>query len=357
MIRERTLGLAVAQGVITAEQAERLRALDASADGSSVPEDPEKLRFISGFGDIFVALGIGLFLVPAGYFASIYAGLLGRWLAVAILAWLLAEFFTRKRRMALPSILLLVVFVASGFAALLSLFGMLMPEAAPGYAAPGLWFIPDLRGPAVAAAALASVALAVLHYLRFRVPITIAAGAAALCMAIVAVARLAVPDLSVAAVDGLLLGYGVLVFLVAMRFDMRDRDRATRRTDIAFWLHLLAAPLIVHSLIRGFLGGLGPLDMPHAVGVLVVFLALGAIAVAIDRRALLVSGLIYAGFAFSALIRQTGFSDTLLPTTVLALGVFVLALSAGWRPLRRVLLGRLPAGLARRLPHPLVVST
>src|SRR5207249_6767605 len=27
------------------------------------------------------------------------------------------------------------------------------------------------------------------------------------------------------------------------------RERATRRADCAFWLHLLAAPLIVHSLI------------------------------------------------------------------------------------------------------------
>src|SRR5438874_3733945 len=37
--------------------------------------------------------------------------------------------------------------------------------------------------------------------------------------------------------------------LAAMAFDASDRERATRRADCAFWLHLLAAPLIVHSLI------------------------------------------------------------------------------------------------------------
>ena len=42
----------------------------------------------------------------------------------------------------------------------------------------------------------------------------------------------------------LLLGIGV--FLLAMRWDSSDRARLTRRTDVAFWLHLLAAPMIVH---------------------------------------------------------------------------------------------------------------
>jgi hypothetical protein len=205
-------------------------------------------------------------------------------------------------------------------------------------------------------AALVSAVLACLHYLRFRVPITIAAGAAALCVAIATAAALLVPGLPVIGLRGVLLACGVLVFLLAMRFDLSDPERATRRTDIAFWLHLLAAPLIVHSLIKGFLNGLGPLDAQHAVGVLAVFLGLGVVAVVIDRRALLVSGLVYAGFAFSALVKATAFGDALVPVTVMTLGAFVLALSAGWRPLRRVFLLCLPVSLSRRLPHPLVVA-
>jgi len=118
MASERTIDLAVAQGIITADQAERLRALDAPVDepvddSAPAPADPEALRFISGFGDIFVVLGIGLFLAPAAYFANLYYGPLARSLVLVVLAWLLAELFTRRLRMALPSIVLLVVFVTS----------------------------------------------------------------------------------------------------------------------------------------------------------------------------------------------------------------------------------------------------
>src|SRR2546430_3225670 len=36
------------------------------------------------------------------------------------------------------------------------------------------------------------------------------------------------------------------MFLFAMWWDGSDRARLTRRSDVAFWLHLLAAPMIVH---------------------------------------------------------------------------------------------------------------
>ena len=78
----------------------------------------------------------------------------------------------------------------------------------------------------------------------------------------------------------------------------------------------------------------------------------------IDRRAILVSGLLYAGIAFGALIKTMGFasSNLLLPTVLLTLGGFILLLSAGWLPLRRAILRRLPPPLAGRLPHPMVLS-
>ncbi len=69
-----------------------------------------------------------------------------------------------------------------------------------------------------------------------------------------------------------------------------------------------------------------------------------------NRRAILVSGLAYAGFAFTELIRQSGVSDIATPLTLLALGAFVLLLSAGWQWLRRILLSAIPANLTRHLP-------
>ena len=355
MVSESSLDLAVARGIVTPEQAAALRALEAPTDDrASAPADPEALRFVGGFGDIFVALGIGLFLAPAAYFANLYGGAFVRWTTLAALAWLLAEFFTRSRRMALPSILLLVVFVSSGFAAALTFFS----SGATANAAMPWWFL-NLAGfdrVAVIEAALVAALLALLHYLRFRVPITVAAGAAALCIATITTAALLAPDLLAHALYGVTLACGLIVFALAMRFDLSDPERATRRTDIAFWLHLLAAPLIVHSLLKGYLNGFGALDVAHACWVLAVFLALGVVAVVIDRRALLVSGLVYAGYAFSALVRSTASADALVPTTIMTLGAFILLLSAGWRPLRRAFLLCLPASLARRLPHPLVAA-
>ena len=78
----------------------------------------------------------------------------------------------------------------------------------------------------------------------------------------------------------------------------------------------------------------------------------------IDRRAILVSGLVYAGIAFGSLIRPlvNGNADLLVPVVLFSLGAFILLLSAGWQPLRRALLRLLPAGLANRLPNAMVAS-
>ena len=357
MVSERSLDLAVAQGIITPTRPTVFAPLTRrSAPTWRRPAIPRRCVH-SGFGDIFVALGVCLFLIPAAYFADLAGGAMARWATLAALAWLLAELFTRRLRMALPSILLLVVFASSGFFAALTFLsrgGAATSDQARGALFP-FWGLAEFDRAAVVEAALVCALLACLHYWRFRVPITIAAGAAALCMAAVAAATLIFPDLPTIGLRGVLLACGVIVFLLAMRFDLSDRDRATRRTDIAFWLHLLAAPLIVHSLIKGFLNGLGPLDARHALGVLAVFLGLAIVAVVIDRRALLVSGLVYAGFAL-ARWSETAVGGALVPTTVVTLGAFVLALSAGWRPLRHAFLLCLPADLSRRLPHPLVAS-
>ena len=109
--------------------------------------------------------------------------------------------------------------------------------------------------------------------------------------------------------------------------------------------------LIVHSVTRGLVTDASKLDPRTAVAIITVFLALSFVAVLIDRRAMLVSGLSYAGVAFWALIRQAGFSDMTTPLTFLALGAFVLLLSAGWRPLRAGILSIVPRTLARYLPR------
>jgi hypothetical protein len=294
-----------------------------------------------------------MFLGAIGYFAQQSGGKIGMWIAIAITAWLLAEFFTRRRRMALPSIVLLIVFAFAVFmdASTFLGAGLVRPTSyyAPSLTANLLGL--DREQPTVlAAAAFLTVLLTAVHYWRFRVPITIAAGCGALSVTVVALVYGMAPQLSSVAHNAVILASGLAIFALAMRFDISDPQRLTRRTDIAFWLHLLAAPLIVHSLIRGLVANTSKLDPTAAVAIMAVFLALSFVAVLIDRRAMLVSGLSYAGYAFATLIREAGFSDMTTPATVLALGAFVLLLSAGWRPLRTAILGVTPSALTRNLP-------
>jgi hypothetical protein len=347
MISIDTLRRAVEEGLITTAQADGLRKLEMAAVPSAeawaaagtLPPDEESLRLVNSFSDIFVTIGLFLFFGAAGFFLRRAFGDAPMWAMLAGLAWLLAEFFTRRRRMALPSIVLLGVFVVSIFFAGLRQFGgeaalpALFLSSGPG------------AGQTLALAGLVTTAFAALHYWRFRVPITIAAAAAALSAMFLGLVLSVWPHPGVRIFNSLVLACGLAVFVAAMRFDSSDRARTTRRTDIAFWLHLLAAPLIVHPVIALFFrsgAAATPLD---ALAILALFFGFAFVAVVVDRRALLVSGLTYAGFALGSLLRQTGLSDSMIPATLLALGVFVLLLSAGWLPLRRFVLQIVPSAL------------
>jgi hypothetical protein len=354
MIASEILAKGVERGIITAEQAERLRALENAGEPPELPVSPddEQLRFISGFSDIFVTIGLAMFLGAVGYFALSSGGPFGMWTAVAVTAWLLAEFFTRLRRMALPSIVLLIVFAWAAFAASAIFLGSGATPYSSSQSAWALFAFGVIEPAMLAGAAFLTVLLTALHYWRFRVPITIAAGCGALLLTVIGLASGLFPLLPRGAHSALILACGFAIFALAMRFDMTDPERLTRRTDIAFWLHLLAAPLIVHSFIGGVLDLGSKLEPKPAVAVVAVFLALSFVAVLIDRRALLVSGLAYAGGAFWTLIRQAGLSDITTPLTILTLGAFVLLLSAGWKPLRAGILKLAPLALTRRLPQP-----
>lgn len=383
MISDEALDLAITQGVITADQAQALRSLAADllpppppfppvappalppplpaaaksaksgiGDIQAARPDDEALRFVTSFADIFVSLGLVLFFGASAYLLKAYVGATGMWAGLAVLSWIVAEFFSRRRRQALPSIILLGLFSVSVFMATTRLIADLNPTAPLNWWHPidGQWWMLT-HAPSMAAAGLATAALTGLHYLRFRVPITIAAMAAALVATVIGVAFWLRPDIDGRMFNGLLFLSGILVFLLAMRFDMSDLQRLTRRTDIAFWLHLLAAPLIVHPLITSIGRNDTRLDTHAAMAVLGIFLGFGLVSLVIDRRALLVSGLTYAGIAFGTLLKKSGFADHTPALTLLTLGLFILLLSALWHPLRQAVLRLLPAALVIRLPN------
>lgn len=327
MYSDEDLDSAVAAGAISAEAAAAFRAHVAGLRRTPAV-DEEHFRLVTGFNDIFVVIASALLLVSVGWIGSTAGGWIGA-VAVAAVAWALAEFFVRKRRMALPAIVLLAAFCGGVFFTV---------------------FIPARGGVGmVAGASLVTAIAAWLHWKRFHVPITVAAGTAALTACAIALLLYAVP----AAQDWLspiTFIAGLAVFASALRWDASDVMRETRRSDIAFWLHLLAAPLLVHPVFQviGISSGHG--DLARALIATALYVTIALVSLAVDRRALMVSALGYVLFAFTALLRSNGVVSLDFALTALIIGSALLLLSAFWQASRRFALERLPLSVTSRLP-------
>ncbi|MEG3165150.1 hypothetical protein U1701_11145 [Sphingomonas sp. PB2P19] len=336
MYSESDIDNAVTAGVLTPTVATAFRNhVAATRDTPAV--DEEHFRLLTGFNDIFVSIALVILLMAVGQIGGRIAPGIGG-AAIAAVAWGLAEFFTAKRRMALPSILLLLAFVG-GIAGAVSLFGreLIGPDGSE-----------RVQSLIAAVAAIAAAAGAWAHWRRFKVPITIAAGVAALVGLLFALLLAAIPSAK-EAIWPLLAIAGFGVFALAMRWDLSDRQRITRRADVAFWLHLAAAPMIAHPIFQ-LLGVFGnDIGIGTALVVLALYLAFGFIALAVDRRALLVSSLAYVLYAMYALVRTSGAVELSAAITGLVIGSALLSLSAFWQPMRRRVVGTL-GDLGQRLP-------
>ena len=356
MYSQTDLDDAVAAGALSADAAAALRA-HIEQQRATPSADEEQFRLITGFNDIFVSIAAAILLFAVGFIGQWVgqnAGLaiendgpsfLGP-LAVAASAWALALFFTAKRRMALPSILLLLAFVGGVF--LTVGFGAVLITGEPPEGQAGLYvgIVGSISGAIAAAAAW-------LHWKRFRVPITVAAGAAAVSAIAVGLLIAALGESVEQAhntILGLILALGVATFLFAMWWDSSDRARLTRRSDAAFWLHLLAAPMIVHPVFT--LLGLndGNATIGEGFVVLLLYVVIGFTALAIDRRALLVSALAYVLYALNEMFRQFGAVELNIALTALVIGSALLMLSAFWHQARGIVVRPLPEGLRERLP-------
>lgn len=385
MYSDEDLNSAVAAGALSAEAAANFRA-HMSRLRHLPHASEEDFRLLNSFNDIFVSIGIVILLVALGAIGQALAGVIAplppypvevftangglpvpssdpaleAWrtaqtmhqgvgvmlagLFVAAAAWPLAEFFTRKRRMALPSILLLLAFVGGVFAIGVGGVMLVVTESNEN---------DTLGAVLVAGAALAAAGAAWLHWRRFMVPITVAAGSAAIAGTVLALLTAAIgPDnIGEKVMLTLVLVAGLAVFAFAMRWDMSDRARTTRRSDVAFWLHLTAAPMIAHPVfaLLGVTDGDNP-GMGAAFGVIGVYIAFGLVALATDRRALLVSALIYVLFALTFLFQEFGAVELNFALTALVIGSALLSLSAFWQPIRRAVVTLLPPGLQAMLP-------
>lgn len=368
---------AAAAGIVNAEQVVALHAFTAEREKqrAALLGHEERFRFMRGFNDFFFAVGICLFAGGMAFFAlPTPAGSL----VAVVLTWLLAELLVRRLRLVLPGILLVCIFTL--FVMATSPVDFWFATRGQGFYFSALpeWFTRSrFTMLALIGAPSAFVVLiiylvigacaAALFYARFRLPFALLVIAACLVGAAFAgvyqmymqpgtIASSVFPPPHIRALT--LLACGVLTFIAAMAFDLSDRERLTRRADCAFWLHLLAAPLIVHALITLVAPDFSTMMTTSvAVTILAIFAALTSVAIVIDRRALLVSALVYVGIAIAYGLRTTSLigqqpdsQSFVLFTTLLVLGSLVLTLGVGWLPLRRQLTRMLPSALTDHLP-------
>src|SRR6478672_10690379 len=124
MYSQQELDDAIASGVISEQAANALR-MHIEQQRATVIPDEEQFRLLTGFNDIFVSIAAAILLFAVGWIGQSAGQASGLFitdhgetgpsllapLAVAATSWGLALFFTARRRMALPSILLLLSFV------------------------------------------------------------------------------------------------------------------------------------------------------------------------------------------------------------------------------------------------------
>ncbi|MCF1708224.1 hypothetical protein L0V05_05250 [Tabrizicola sp. J26] len=333
------LRAAVASGVLTEAQAARLLTISEERLGyrkTLGPED-EPFELFRGFAEIFVSVGLVLLISGILAVGQIFGGAILPFLAAG-LCWVFARYFTLKRRMALPSIVLVVGFalgIAIGAALILSaVFG---PESHPRLVA--------LIYSLICLAALA------LHFRVFKVPFTaLPMGLAASLPVFIAVDLIfpfgdmafdwtALFDL--AAGSGLpvaTLIFGLVMLVAGLWCDMKDPYRLGRWSATGFWCHILAAPALVNTVaLTAYSQG----DTAGNLLLALALVAIGLLALVIDRRSFLTAGIGYLGLLIAWVLRY-GDSNLSLALLLLILGAFLTAIGTYWTQIR--------AGLMRALP-------
>jgi hypothetical protein len=361
---------AVEAGILTREQAARLEAFlnQRAAPSTSTGASPdENLKFLNNFNDIFVTIGIvilamGLTAVTSLFFGPRFwsmftggnAGSFGAMilLPVAGVMWLLAEYFGRRRRMLLPTMAAITIFsLYAGLSIGMISSGLTGANAQTVTNFSSAWRTLGNTGMGTFLGIAGAAALA---WWRFRLPFTMLLMAGALAAAAYTFAGFfGDAGLVVGGLLSLLLGAATI--MLAMWFDQKDPGRITRLSDYAFWLHVAAAPQIILGL-RGLIMG-SPMANPDTFQAMLMLLALillALLSLALNRRALVVSGLFSFWLALGSIVSALGGRGTMtFIFTALLLGTAIIALGGGWHTARRMLLKRMPnSGLAARLFPP-----
>ena len=338
-LTEDDIRAATAAGIIDEAQAARLTTLGHQRAGrlaKGLPED-EPFELFKGFAEIFVSLGLILLIGSAVAFAAAIGGVFAITLGLAALCWFAGIYFTLKRRMTLPSIVLV-----SGFSmGIGGFFAWAIDTTGIG----------DNSAFGIVLLGLLGIVSMLVHFRRFRVPFSMfIAGCYGLMVVFGFTAEVSLEDMFTDDLETLLdlrqgssfaiatLIFGLLAFVAGLWFDLRDPHRVGRMARSAFWLHLLAAPAMVNTVM------MTAYNVQGALGMILTIIGLAlvtAFALIIDRRSFLTAGLGYLAAVILSFLQQ-GDGDLSIPTLMLVLGAIVTYLGTFWTALRVRLMQALP---------------
>lgn len=351
MIEKDDVRAAVGAGILTEAQAASLTALAHSRRGAREDLDPgdEPFELFRGFNEIFIVVGLSILslgwigIVALGtveYAQSIRTYLSTTGLIGAAVLWFLSEYFIRKRRMVAPAIALTLLFGANAVYFFVARYAEVFMIAQADYS--------SLPQPLIMA-----IAALLVFWWRFKVPFALAiiALSAFAVSILVAAGHAGTPqntrDLFLLSADGpfaiITLVLGIIVFVIAMAFDMSDPHRVTRRSANGFWLHVIAAPALVNTIALSLMAQ----DNSGSNAFLFAILAFVAlVAIVIDRRSFLI-----AAIGYIVIVSRTVFDGQEAVVTIFALGAFLVLLGARWERIRATLMTALPSFIPRhRLP-------
>lgn len=366
---------------------------------SSARPSDEMLPFLNNFHDIFTTIGVLILLgglavgagqVMAGLgldegeqaFQNALMALIG---GIAVFIWFLSALLVGKQRRILPGIVLSSVFGVTTMIVLVWGYAQFLIHGAgiseQSFEVAGdsvdnmefgreavmmvlaqlpvsIRFMPVVFG-------LAFLLPVAAYYFSYRLPY--AGGLMGVGLVLTAVMTLLAfdpytvivwaPTINVAA--------GASLLLAGILFDARDPGRETRLAGTAFWLHFFAAPVLLGAVLNvtqtGWTFQESDFANPEnlnlfaamasdsaeatrlAITALTVIGIFALVSLLINRRALIVSGLVTAGVSIGIIVNSAGLgAGAVVAVTLLVLGGVVVVLGAAWNPVRRILLLPIP---------------
>lgn len=340
---------AVKRQLITEKQAAGLMSIGHARLGAvaNVEADDEPFEFFRGFNEVFLCVGLLLFL---GAFCAVFSSGIAAFPGI-LLTWYLGEYFLRKRRMVLPGFV-----ISSFFAAFVGFSSFSLLAASWDTGEEGL--MPSSLDLVVLLLVILGGVYAFYH--RFKTPFALYLLSIGMSFLLVTVSAILVGGEVGAIKEGSRPGlefyqqywsttdalnvvvanlvFGVGAFFFAMKYDVQDPHRVARYSQNGFWLHLIAGYSLVSTLAGAMHDDATSLSM---IALAVVLILLSIVSIIVDRRPLLMSAVAYLAFVWGRAVQES-FENLSSSWIILVVGAFVIVLASKWGAWRNAMMRALP---------------